>query len=267
MPRLDPNASLPLISVITVVKNGRQFIEQTIKSVLGQHYGNIEYIVIDGGSSDGTVDIIKSYTGRISKWITEPDSGIAEAFNKGLALSTGDYVLYLNSDDRLASPSVIGRMVQAIVEEDYPELIYGNCDLIDRESGRFLYTASITFSARAFKLGGTLPHPSLFTSRAYFNRHGLFDTQFRTAMDYEYLLRGALRSRVVHVLFLVTEVRTGGISTPGPAVVAEIVRALRKNRVIRTSVGAFALLGYFRGRSLLRRIREALISLKTARGG
>lgn len=256
----------PKISIITVVRNGREFIEQTIKSVLSQHYSHIEYIVIDGGSTDGTGDVIKLYSGRISKWISESDSGIADAFNKGLSLSTGDYVLFLNSDDCLASPDVIDRTVQAIIETRCPELIYGDCNLVDRLSGRHLYTASIEFSIRAFKLGRTLPHPSLFTSRAYFDRYGKFDTQFRIAMDYEFLLRGAPQSRVVHVPFVVTHVRTGGISTRSPAVVAEIVRALRKNLVIRTSLGAFALLGYFRIRALLRRIKEALLPTRPAQG-
>jgi glycosyltransferase len=254
------------ISIITVVRNGREFIEQTIKSVLSQHYRHIEYIVVDGGSTDGTDGVIKLYSGRISKWVSESDTGIADAFNKGLALSTGDYVLFLNSDDYLASPDVIGRMVQSIIETGCPELIYGDCNLVDRLTGRHLYTASIDFSLRAFKSGRTLPHPSLFTSRGYFDQHGKFDTQFRIAMDYEFLLRGALQSRVVHVPFVVTHVRTGGISTRSPVVAAEIVRALKKNQVIRTSFGAFAMLGYFRIRALLRGIKETLFPTRSAQG-
>ena len=247
------------ISVITVVRNGRDFVEQTIQSVLEQQYQPVEYIVVDGGSTDGTLDIIKSHGGRISKWISEPDSGISDAFNKGLALSSGDYLLFLNADDRLATPDVIGRMAQAIADAGFTELIYGDCNVIDRQSGQYLYTASIEFAPRAFKWGRTFPHPSLFTSRSYFERYGRFDTAFRIAMDYEFFLRGALATRVVHEKFLVTEVRNGGMSTNRAAAVEEIVRALRKNGIVRTAAGAWALRGYFTGRSFMRKAREALM--------
>jgi glycosyltransferase involved in cell wall biosynthesis len=253
------------ISVITAVRNNREFVRQTIDSVLSQDYAHIEYIVIDGGSHDGTLDIIKAYDGRLAKRISEPDMGIADAFNKGLALSTGDYLLFLNSDDHLASPNAVTRMVRAIEESRYPDLIYGDCDLIERESGRYLYTASIDFSARAFKLGRTLPHPSLFTRRSYFEKHGQFDTHYRIAMDYEFLLRGALASRIEHVRFVVTKVRDGGVSTNSARVVPEIISALRKNRFIRTTMGARALAGYFKSRAMLRRLKESLRRSGSAR--
>jgi len=253
------------VSIITITRNGREFIGDTIRSVSEQTYPRVEYIVIDGASTDGTVDVIRANSRHIANWSSEPDSGIADAFNKGLSLSTGDYVLFLNSDDRLASPSAVEKVVETIVDTGGPELIYGDCNLIDRQSGQYLYKASIEFSPRAFKRGHTLPHPSLFTSRAYFDRYGRFDTQFRIAMDYEFLLRGALQSRVVHVPIVVTEVRTGGISTRSPAVIPEIVRALRKNMIIRTSLGAFALQGYFQFRGLLRRIREHFFSSRFAK--
>ena len=253
------------ISIITVVRNNRDFVRQTIDSVVSQDYPRVEYIVIDGGSDDGTLDIIKAYDGRLAKWVSEPDAGIADAFNKGLALSTGDYLLFLNSDDHLAAPNVVSRMAGAIEERQYPDLIYGDCELIERQSGRYLYTASIEFSRRAFKMGGTLPHPSLFTQRSYFERHGLFDTSYRIAMDYEFLLRGALASRIEHVRFVVTKVRDGGVSTNSAQVVPEIISALRKNRFIRTPIGACALAGYFKSRSMMRRLKEALNGSRSAR--
>lgn len=255
-----------LVSIITIARNSRDFVEETIESVISQDYPHIEYIVVDGASTDGTVDIIRKYESRASKFISEPDDGIADAFNKGFRSSTGEYILFLNSDDRLASPSVIKRMVDAIVSTGGPELIYGDCDMVDRQSGQRLYKASIEFLPAAFKRGRTLPHPSLFTSRAYFDRYGMFDTQFRIAMDYELLLRGALQSRVVRVPIVVTEVRTGGISTRSPVVISEIVRALRKNRIIRTPIGAVALLSYFRFRAMLRGVRERLFSSRPAHG-
>ena len=257
---------VPRVSIVTVTLNNRAYIDDTIRSVLGQSYPAIDYIVIDGGSTDGTAEIVKSYATRLSAWISEPDRGIADAFNKGLALSRGDYVLFLNSDDRLASARAVETMVAAIIDAGFPELIYGDCNLIDRVSGKYLYTASIDFPPRAFRWGRTLPHPSLFTSRDYFDRHGNFDTQFRIAMDYEFLLRGAPKSRVVHVPVVITEVRSGGISTYSTAVAPEIVRALRKNGLIRTSLGAVSLLAYFRARALLRGIRELLLSYRPSKG-
>lgn len=255
-----------LVSIVTIARNNRDFVEGTIKSVISQDYPHIEYIVVDGASTDGTADIIRKYESKVSKFISEPDDGIADAFNKGFRSSTGEYILFLNSDDRLASPNAVRSMVSAIVKTGGPDLIYGDCDLVDRHSGQHLYKASIEFSPGAFKRGHTLPHPSLFTSRAYFDRYGTFDTQFRIAMDYEFLLRGALQSRVVHVPIVVTEVRTGGISTRSPAVIPEIVRALRKNKIIRTSLGASALRGYFKLRGIVRRVRQLFSSSRPVQG-
>lgn len=248
----------PLVSIVTITRNSRAFLGETIKSVITQDYPRIEYIVVDGASTDGTIDIIASYKSMITRSISEPDAGIADAFNKGLRLSTGDYVVFLNSDDRFATPRVVGDMVQAIISAGLPDLIYGDCTLHERESGRYLHAINVCFSPRAFLWGRTLPHPSLFTSRAYFDRHGEFDTRFRIAMDYEFLLRGALQTRVVHVPLIVTEIRTGGISTRSPEVINEIVSALRKNGIIRSSLGALVLLSYFRARSVLRRLKGVL---------
>src|ERR1700750_1936091 len=114
------------ISVVTVVRNGILFIAQTIESVVHQTYPHVEYIVIDGGSTDGTVDIIRAHDNEIAYWVSEKDQGIADAFNKGLARATGDYLLFLNSDDALAQDNVIARIVELLHEHSYPEILYGN---------------------------------------------------------------------------------------------------------------------------------------------
>jgi glycosyltransferase len=131
--------------------------------------------VIDGGSTDGTVDIIRSYESGIAKWVSERDGGIAEAFNKGLSFSTGDYVLFLNADDALASSEVMVLATQAIVENNFPALLYGDCDVLDRDSGRILYRASIEISRNQLLRGYMIPQPSLFTHRSYFEKYGAFD--------------------------------------------------------------------------------------------
>ncbi len=247
--------SLPRISIVTVVRNGRTFIRQTIQSVLAQRYDNIEYIVVDGESTDGTVDIIRSYEQGIAKWISEKDGGIADAFNKGFLLSTGDYLLFLNADDALAHPSVIASVAQTLVEKKFPVLLYGDCDVLDRESGHVLYRASIDISPKALRHGAMIPQPSLFTHRSYFERHGLFDPNFRIGMDYEWLLRGGLTEPLIHVPVLTTNVRNGGISTQNRAsVVREVILALKKNGCISSKWEEWYMQGYYAMRSLARSV-------------
>lgn len=255
MPQVNSGLLPPKISVITIVRNGRQFIEQTIKSVLTQEYARYEYIVIDGVSTDGTVDIIKSYESKIAKWISEPDKGIADAFNKGLSYATGDYVLFLNADDALANPAVLAMVAQKIIENKFPILIYGDCDVLERSSDRVLYRASIELTQGGLKLGQMIPQPSLFTHRSYFEKYGTFDDQFKIAMDYDWLLRGGLKEEIVHMPMLVTCVRDGGISTLDQSrVVEEIIRALKKNRIIASRWAEFRTRIYFSGRAFAKAI-------------
>lgn len=247
------------ISVITVVRNGIEFIEQTICSVLEQTYPNLEYIVIDGLSLDGTIDVIKSYDSKIAYWLSEKDNGIADAFNKGLAASTGQYVLFLNADDKFANPDVVQEIAKKIQQLNFPALVYGDCDVLNRSTGEVLYRASIELPQKKLLRGAMIPQPSLFTHRSYFDKYGGFDPNFKIAMDYEWLLRGGLTERMVHVPLLVTCVRNGGISTINQkCVVDEIVCALKKNGHISSKWGEVELRGYFLGRSLAKAILDSL---------
>lgn len=249
----------PTLSVITAVRNGMPYVEQTINSVLMQNYRALEYIVIDGGSTDGTVDVIKSHESGIVKWISESDEGIADAFNKGLSFATGDYLLFLNSDDALANPNVLNAMAKRIVESGSPALIYGDCDVLDRDSDKILYRAAIKFSRNGLRRGQMLPHPSLFANRSYFEKYGSFDARFKIAMDYEWLLRGGLKERIVHVPLLVTNVRTGGISTLDQnRVVGEIISALKKNGFISSRWAELEMRGYFSARSLTKALLKSI---------
>jgi glycosyltransferase involved in cell wall biosynthesis len=253
---LSTPSSPPRISVITVVKNGKEFVGQTLESVLAQNYANLEYIVIDGASTDGTVDVIRAHGAKIAKWVSERDDGIADAFNKGFSYSTGDYLLFLNADDALANPDVIDSIARQIVGLELPMLLYGDCDVLDRQTGKVLYRASIDIPGEELLLGKMIPQPSLFAHRSYFEKYGVFDRNFRVAMDYEWLLRGGLAERMVHVPSLVTNVRGGGISTRDQKrVVNEIIAALKKNGHM-TSLGAeLQLRGYY----LLRTCAKALL--------
>lgn len=256
---LEDSRSDIQISVVTVVRNGVEFIEQTICSVLEQTYSNLEYIVIDCLSSDGTVDVIRSYESKIAYWISEKDNGIADAFNKGLAVSTGQYVLLLNADDKLANSNVVKDVVKKIHDFDFPILLYGDCNVLDRRSGEVLYRASIDAPHKKLLRGTMIPQPSLFTHRSYFEKYGVFDPDFRIAMDYEWLLRGGITERIVHVPLLVTNVRDGGISTlDKKRVVDEIISALKKNRYISSKWAELELRGYFLVRSFTKYILDSI---------
>src|SRR5262245_24911835 len=123
----------PLVSVITAVRNGEKYLPETLQSVLTQTYARVEHLVIDGGSSDATVDIIRAHAPKLAYWISEPDAGIADAFNKGVVKATGDYLLFLNSDDVLAQREAIATMAEAAVGAGLPGLIYGDCMMVSRE--------------------------------------------------------------------------------------------------------------------------------------
>lgn len=255
MPLTHSTSTLPRISVITVVKNGKPFVEQTLGSVTGQRYAKLEYIVIDGGSTDGTVDVIKLYASGIAKWISENDEGIADAFNKGLALATGDYILILNADDALATPDVLQNIAQEIIGNGSPAILYGDYDILSRSTGELISHGRVNFSPKKLIYGQVLPHPCLFAARDYFGKYGRFDQNFKIAMDYEWLLRGALNERIVHVPMLTTNIRDGGISTlDQPRVTEEIIRALRKNGYFPNKFSEYKIRGYFFSRAILRKL-------------
>lgn len=247
------------ISVITVVRNGMPFVEHTLKSVIGQNYQNLEYIVIDGGSTDGTVDIIKSYESGITKWISENDEGISDAFNKGISLATGNYLLVLNADDALASPEVLEKVVGEIVRNDYPAMLYGDYDILSRSTGEFMSHGRVNFSPKKLIYGQVLPHPCLFTNRSYFEKYGKFDKNFKVAMDYEWLLRGAQKERITHVPMLITKIRNGGISTLDQnRAKEEIILALRRNGYFTSRFSEYRTRWYFLMRAFSRRILARL---------
>ena len=254
-------SATPKVTVITVVRNGREFIGQTIESVLEQTYREVEYVVVDGASSDGTVDIVRSYERGLARWISEPDAGIADAFNKGIAMATGEYLLFLNADDKLSGPDAIATLVAKAVENGLPMLVFGDVLMISRDTAAPAYLHRMRRKRSSFSLsrGDTLPHPSLLFHRKYFEKYGLYDTSFRIAMDYELLLRGALREPIVHVPAVISLMREGGLSGQDrQAVVNETIRALRKNGMIRGPFGEIRLRSYFAGRLLAKKLLQRL---------
>lgn len=176
----------PLVSIITIVYNRSKHLAQTVESILGQSYNNVEYIVIDGGSTDGTLDIIRRYEHAIDYWISEPDEGISDAFNKGLTASTGQWLNFMNCGDRFALPETIQNFADNINEK--ADLIFGKANVIDSK-GKILLTSGRAFDRKKFARRMTIPHQSAFHNRHYFQQYGLFDKRLKLAMVYELLLR------------------------------------------------------------------------------
>lgn len=171
----------PLVSIITAVFNGEKYIEQTIRSVLKQTYDNIEYIIIDGGSSDQTLEIIKNNECYLDYWVSESDEGISDAFNKGVKTSTGDIICILNADDWYEPNSI-----QMVVENFYnADILYGEMNLW--RDGQRLSTPTPDHTKLIDDM--TLRHPSTFLKRHVYTSIGLFNPSYKLAMDYELLLR------------------------------------------------------------------------------
>jgi glycosyltransferase involved in cell wall biosynthesis len=180
----------PLYTIITVVYNGKNFIENTIKSILSQSYSNIEYIIIDGASFDGTIDILKSYGSYIDYWVSEPDSGIYDAMNKGITLSLGEYIGFVNADDILYKESI---SISCNAFKKYPDIsfTYGSVDLIDKNTDIIGHSAPLShelISKRIFK-EMPFPHMSLYVCRQVYEKIGLFDLRFKLSADFDFIIR------------------------------------------------------------------------------
>lgn len=178
------------LSVITVVLNAADRIENTIDSVLSQDYENIEYIIKDGGSSDGTLDIIKRYTSRDSriKLFSGPDEGIYYAMNEALSYTTGEAVHFLNAGDRFSSSDVVSRALSTMIETDF-DIVYGDVIYENADGSVDIRTYPQASSRRLYYLtGDCINHQCMFVKKALFNS-GLFDTSFRICADREWMLR------------------------------------------------------------------------------
>lgn len=179
--------STPLISIVMPTRNHAQFIRAAIDSVLKQDYPRVELIVVDGASSDNTMDILKSYGTRI-RWISEPDNGQTDAINKGMALASGEILAYLNSDDVLLD-GALKKVVEFFTEYPECDLVYGNADYIDVEGNVIGTYSTAEFSFERLMQDCCICQPAAFWRRRIVNRVGPFNEQLQTAMDYEYWLR------------------------------------------------------------------------------
>lgn len=174
----------PLITIITVVLNGGRYLEQAIQSVVNQDYPNLEYIVIDGGSTDGTLDIIRKHEDRIDYWVSEPDNGIYDAMNKGITLAHGELIGLLNADDYY-EPHALQAVATVYVAAPSTGIFYGNCYILQEDMG-LRYKS---YGHTRFWRGMGFPHQAMFVHRAVHDSMGTYDTAYRIVADYDFVLR------------------------------------------------------------------------------
>lgn len=227
------------ISVIVATYNSASSVRDTLESILRQGYLDVEVIVVDGGSKDNTMEIVKEYEERFEgrlKWISEPDRGLYDAMNKGLAMATGDVVGILNSDDFYTSNDVLERVAHEIENVD---AVYGDIHFVNPDdlSKCVRYYSSRSFRRWQMRLGFMPAHPSFYCRRCVYQSLGAFDLQFKVAADFEQLLRLIYINRIStkYIPMDFVTMRTGGASTSGlqshKAILRDHLRAYRKNGV------------------------------------
>jgi len=178
------------ISIITVTYNSERTLRDTIDSVLSQNYTNIEYIIVDGGSVDGTMDIVRSYGSSISKVISEQDKGIYDAMNKGIKMAAGDIIGILNSDDLYNDKQVLDRIVNAF-ESNNSEAVYGDIVYVEKNDINIVvrYWKARQYQSKGFYKGWHPPHPAFFVKKEIYDKYGTFDCSLDISADFELMLR------------------------------------------------------------------------------
>ena len=225
------------VSIITVVWNNNTTIKNAINSVLSQTYKNIEYIIIDGGSTDGSVEVIEKYRDKISVFLSESDKGIYDALNKGIDLSTGEVITILHSDDLFYDNSVVSDMMNRVSETN-AEICFSDMVIVDSSLKKVLrYYMSSYFSPWMFRIGWMPPHPTCFIKKSLFDEFGLYSLDYKIAGDFDFLVR-IFYSRDINWGYLnriTVKMRQGGVSNDGfsskRVIAREINQSLRENNV------------------------------------
>jgi glycosyltransferase involved in cell wall biosynthesis len=226
------------VSIITVSFNSAKTIADTIESVLSQDFPEIEYIIVDGNSSDDTIKIIRQYENRISKWISEKDQGMYDAMNKGIAMATGDVIGILNSDDVYMNSHVISEMMK-LLQEKNAQVVFADLILVDQNNDNKVlrYYDSSHFHPDKFRWGWMPAHPTVFVKRELYQVVGPFSTNYQIAADYEMLIRilAIQKAPYAYLPKPVVRMRSGGASTAGLSrnwiLNKEIIRACQENGI------------------------------------
>lgn len=210
-------SEVPLkISVITVSYNSENTIEDTIKSVINQRYSNLEYIIIDGGSTDGTLEKINKYRDQIDIMISEPDNGFYDGINKGIKRCTGDVVGLVNADDFYTDSSCVEKIAEAFSKNNNVDCVYGDLVYVEQEDTDKVVRVwkSKEYEDNLFLTGWMPPHPTFYARKSLFDQFGYYDTNFKISADYELMLR-FLHKHKINPFYLphqLIKMRVGGIS-------------------------------------------------------
>lgn len=224
----------PSISVVTVCYNAVEYIEECLQSVKRQELPGVEHVVIDGGSSDGTVEVIKRNAKQLAYWHSLPDRGVGHAFNLGVQHSRGDWILFLNADDYFSRPDALTILANQANSMPNAEIVYGMVQPVTRAAQPVPIGRPVgwNYSPFRFLLQDLIPHPATLTSRAYFARVGSFREDLRIVVDYEHFLREYRTLRTTFVPQVTTHMRAGGLSSDSAATLEEMFRAHKVNRVL-----------------------------------
>lgn len=202
------------ISLITVTYNAESTIKRCIESVLAQNYDNIDYIIIDGGSTDDTLKIIDQYKHRINFFVSEPDKGIYDAMNKGIQYAKGDIVGTLNADDVFADTQVFNYLAAAFKQKN-TAVVYANLDYVNEQGNIVRKWHAGKYKDGIFNWGWMPPHPTFYCKRELFESFGLYKLQYGTAADYELMLRFIHLNKLSNIYYLnkvIVKMNTGGVS-------------------------------------------------------
>lgn len=205
------NSIQPLVSIITVVYNSERFIENTIKSIINQTYSNIEYIIVDGASTDGTIDVIKKYENYIGKWISEKDKGLYDAMNKAIEMASGEYLWFINSGDEIYTESILSDIFSKL--EDMPDVIYGETEMINfkgQQIGMRRHSVPEKLTWRSLRFGMKVCHQSILVKKELVEPYRI---DYKYSADFEWVLKVLKKARSIHnARLILSKFMEGGLT-------------------------------------------------------
>ncbi|RZK40534.1 MAG: glycosyltransferase [Pedobacter sp.] len=236
------------VSLISVTYNSEKYIRSCIESVIAQSYKDVEYIIVDGASTDSTIQIVESYGAAINHIISEPDKGIYDAINKGIKVASGDVIGILNSDDFLSNQHVLKQIADEFIKNKNLDAIYADVAFVERTNGEKVlrYYSSQKFRPWMFRFGFQPAHPTFYAKKSVFEKFGLYRIDMKIAGDFELLARFISRNkiRVKYIKQQFVNMRIGGVSTSGLKSVvllnSEIINALKINKIYTNKVFVYS---------------------------